>query len=193
MATTKLSNAAFVERGYGQVEPNHLSAQRTGQIYAQLPAAEDITILENGQFVKYNYAAGVVNVDANAGGEWMLVYNEVKVYDEKAQQDHDFAMIKGNYHAHVYAPVDYENLNNGEGRQMVPNTTMVPRVFKTNVGDIFTTNTVAAASLAVGNKLAPNEDGYLAVTEATTGMLWEVVKVYTMPDGQRGVKIVRIA
>ena len=25
--------------GFGQVEPNHLSAQKTGQIYAQLPAA----------------------------------------------------------------------------------------------------------------------------------------------------------
>ena len=24
--------------GFGQVEPNHLSAQRTAQIYAQLPA-----------------------------------------------------------------------------------------------------------------------------------------------------------
>ena len=40
--------------GFGQVEPNHLSAQRTGQIYAQLPAKSDINILENGQFVKYN-------------------------------------------------------------------------------------------------------------------------------------------
>lgn len=28
------SQASFVEFGYGQVEPNHLSAQRTGQIYA---------------------------------------------------------------------------------------------------------------------------------------------------------------
>ena len=26
--------------GFGQVEPNHLSMQRTGQIHAQLPAAE---------------------------------------------------------------------------------------------------------------------------------------------------------
>ena len=51
------SQASFVEYGYGQVEPNHLSAQRTGQIYAQLPAAADIDVLENGQFVKYNYAA----------------------------------------------------------------------------------------------------------------------------------------
>ena len=34
--------------GFGQVEPNHLSAQRTAQIYAQLPAKSDINILENG-------------------------------------------------------------------------------------------------------------------------------------------------
>ena len=47
--------------GFGQVEPNHLSAQRTGQIYAQLPAATAITTLENGQFAKYDYATGEVN------------------------------------------------------------------------------------------------------------------------------------
>ena len=28
--------------GFGQVEPNHLSAQRTSQIYAQLPAASSM-------------------------------------------------------------------------------------------------------------------------------------------------------
>ena len=32
--------------GYGQVEPNHLSAQRTAQIYAQLPANKDIGMLQ---------------------------------------------------------------------------------------------------------------------------------------------------
>lgn len=30
------SQAEYVDFGFGQVEPNHLSAQRTGQIYAQL-------------------------------------------------------------------------------------------------------------------------------------------------------------
>ena len=57
------SQAKYVEYGFGQVEPNHLSAQRTGQIYAQLPAAADINILEQGQFVKYDYRNGVVNFD----------------------------------------------------------------------------------------------------------------------------------
>ncbi|MDY4183822.1 MAG: hypothetical protein SOX92_06000 [Candidatus Onthovivens sp.] len=27
------ANGGYVDYGYGQVEPNHLSAQRTGQIY----------------------------------------------------------------------------------------------------------------------------------------------------------------
>ena len=46
--------ATIKRMGFGQVEPNHLSAQRTAQIYAQLPANKDIAILENGQFVKYD-------------------------------------------------------------------------------------------------------------------------------------------
>ena len=103
--------------GFGQVEPNHLSAQRTGQIYAQLPAATAITTLENGQFVKYDYASGEVNY--TGAGEWMLVFNEVKLYGSKETYK-DFALQKTNYIDGV----------------------MTPRVFKTNVGDIFTTNTV---------------------------------------------------
>ena len=31
MAKKRLSTAKYVTRGYGQVEPNHLSAQRTAQ------------------------------------------------------------------------------------------------------------------------------------------------------------------
>jgi hypothetical protein len=46
--TTRVSKATFVTFGYGQVEDNHLSAPRNGQVYAQLPAASDIELLENG-------------------------------------------------------------------------------------------------------------------------------------------------
>ena len=52
------SQAGFIQAngwGYGQVEPNHLSAQASKEVYAQLPAKSNITILENGQFAKYNY------------------------------------------------------------------------------------------------------------------------------------------
>jgi hypothetical protein len=231
MARTKLSNCAFVELGYGQVEPNLLSAQRTGQIYAQLPAAANITVLENGQFAKYNYADGVV--DFAGEGEWMLVYNEVKVYRDY-QRDCDFAMVKDNYEARVYSPITGEvtpnttgNVNwtsavaaadpyeidstanpmqggifegpalmfgyEEDGTTKKDVKTMVPRLFKTNVGDIFTTNTINVAEVAVGDVLAPGADGYLATAGDDATMKWQVVKVYTMPDGQKGAKIMRIA
>ena len=269
------SQAKYVEMGYGQVEPNHLSAQRTAQIYAQLPADPAIEILEQGQFVKYDYAAGLVNF--TGAGEWMLVYNEIKLYREH-QLDCEFAMKKGNYQARVYSPLDgtkdaeemygptrqlqgvrekYENgaftklpvidkdgntvewdeetksypgiadfsvattehdyyemndINNpaikDEARRrlfmklravkhpeaMMPTgATMVPRVFKTNVGDIFTTNLIDEDSLKVSDILAPRSADGILVKDDTQAMKWQVVKVYTMPDHQRGVKIMRIA
>ena len=264
------SQADYVEMGYGQVEPNHLSAQRTAQIYAQLPADKDIDVLEQGQFVKYDYANGLVNF--TGAGEWMLVYNEIKLYREH-QLDCEFAMVKGNYQARVYSPLDgdkdaeelygptrllqgrrekwdgekgefvtldpivdpqnkdgvvadysvastvhdYYEMNDindpsiaDEARKrlfmklrpvkhpekMMPEgTTMVPRVFKTNVGDIFTTNTInmKGAEPVVGTTfLTPGANGILEATDSKDGMLWQVVKVYTMPDHQRGLKIMRV-
>lgn len=187
---------ATIERiGFGQVEPNHLSAQRTAQIYAQLPADDSIEILENGQFVKYDYANGVVNFTGE--GEWMMVFNEVKLYDERKQMYKDFAMIKTNY-----TPGSDDITHDGYGPFKGQ---MVPRVIKTNVGDIYTTNTVggpntsdsakyAGINLVVGDVVSPQaSNGYLVKTGGDSSIQFQVVKVYTMPDGQPGVKLMRIA
>lgn len=337
------ANGGYVEFGYGQVEPNHLSAQRNGQIYAQLPANKDINILEQGQFVKYDYAAnenGIGEVNFEGAGEWMLVYNEIKLYrnhpDGSKQWDCEFAMLKDDYQARIYTPYDWElpeeeyhngmylngkddlgntsmkmerffsannktrlteeeavalgyseedaksvagatifksidingvrcaidytgvitvedgknvfaegvnptfeyegetyeiNPRNGQTitpivveyefddvtadvediyewgwtndpwkrlgihreKRMPKGTTMVPRVFKTMPGDIFTTNMIAEEELAIGDILAPNEKGILSKDGDTDAMQWQVVRLYTMPDNQKGVKIMRIA
>ena len=39
---------AFNRNGFGQVEPNQLSAQKTGQIYASLPLDSKVQVLQNG-------------------------------------------------------------------------------------------------------------------------------------------------
>ena len=75
---------------------------------------------------------------------------------------------------------------------------MTPRVFKTNIGDIYTTNCIGDGSeeitLEVGDKLIVNENnGYLKKdNSASTGMIWQVAVLYTMPDGTPGVKLQRI-
>lgn len=217
MATQKLSKAKFVKLGYGQVEPNHLSARRTGQIYAQLPADESIEVLENGQFVKYDYATGKVNF--TGAGEWLLVFNEVKVYGDR-ETDADFAMKKSDYNARVYSPVGQNSSNlvtygdyTGEAKyegtdtayqmkmpaysypqNMPEGTKMVPRCLKTNEMDIMTLNTINEEELSVGDILVVGDDGYLTKTAGANAgnMKWVVSKVYTMPDNQPGVKVQRI-
>jgi hypothetical protein len=127
----------------------------------------------------------------------MLIYNEIKLYDERKQSNKDFAMIADNY-------------TEGE---------IVPRLISTVLGDVYTTNTfgksegknspitlgadltqnfdVDGISLDVGNKLYVGTDGYLAALgdeeSSVEGPVFQVVKVYTMADGQPGVKIMRIA
>lgn len=182
MAKTKLSQAAFVKLGYGQIEANHLSARRNGKIYAQLPADKTIEVLENGQFVKYNYAEGVV--DFAGEGPWMLVFNEPKVYESR-ETNADFAMKREDYAAYVY---------NAANDAMPEGTVMVPRVMTTDAGDIMTTNMIDEETLAKGEKLAPNAKGILdkASGATATECVWQVAKVYTMPDEQPGVKLIRI-
>ena len=221
MARKRLSQAKFVERGYGQVEPNHLSAQLNGQIYAQLPAAASIEVLENGQFAKYDYKNGVVDFAADNAGEWMLVFNEVKVYRD-FEGDADFAMLKDDYTASVYSPLgemgkfhkplDYKSIAKNpdpyewdstndpfnrelkyKAKLMPEGTVMVPRLLGTHVGDIFTTNMVDEDSLVVGDILAPRAADGILVKDNSQSMKWQVVKVYTMPDFQKGVKLMRIA
>lgn len=157
--------AMITKIGYGQVEPNHLSAQRTGQIYAQTPVADEIEVVENGMFLKLDTEAGVLNGTGN--GEWMLVYNEVKLYDNAKQGYKDFALLK-------------EEAVGG---------VIVPRVFKINIGDIYTTNMAEDAD--VGEALEPSLAGLVPFDNGP--MKFEVLKVYTMPDGQKAVKVVRVA
>ena len=71
-------------------------------------------------------------------------------------------------------------------------SSMVPRVMKTHVGDIYTTNMIGDEDVELGAELSPRaEDGILSVN-GDGSIVWEVVKIYTMPDHQPGVKLMRI-
>ena len=205
---------AFTRNGYGQVEPNQLSAQKTGQIYASLPLASDVDILQNGEFMYYDYKSGTVTADGK--GEPMLVFNEVKLYEPFWQTSYkDFAMIRvgDNYVTSRLATAGYGDGAKTEGVASAHSDWqagyrmdgIAPRLFKTNVGDIFTTNMVETgdeityeqgdtlklkkvvkAADKTGNTLVLSKTGDIDALE------FVVAKVYTMPDGQQGLKLQRI-
>ena len=198
--------------GYGQVERQHMAAPHNGQIYAQLPALNAdgtaITQLENGQFLKYDYANGKAGIGTPGDGkEWFLVYNEEKLYDERYQMHRHFAMKAA-------------DMSDGK---------IYPRLLRTFVGDIFTTNTFKGPKgtvtdkegkiddipdLAVNDYVVIGNDGWLTkyVKESggsdmpATGIVFQVVPHftqmnlptgttapdYTLPDTQWAVKLQRI-
>ena len=200
-------------KGFGQVEPNHLSARYTGQIYAQLPAKDSsgnaITQLENGQFLKYDYANARACNSNSVAGEWMLVFNEEKLYDERYQNHKDFAL---------------KNTDFTDGL-------IYPRLLKINIGDIFTTNTfksndstpvtvtsldetINLPTITIGDYVVIGSDGWLTKwtaagneTAPTSGIAFKVVPHfsqsydstssawtpgYTLPDKQWAAKLQRV-
>ena len=207
--------ATFTRVGYGQVEPNQLSAQRTGQIYASLPLDEKVQVLQNGEFMYYSYVDNKVTAEPTVEGqEPMLVFNEIKLYEPFWRTSYkDFAMIRvgDNYVTSKLATDEYGDGALTQGATIDPAHStwqagyrmegIAPRLFKTNIGDIMTTNMVEtgveyAEKDILKLKKVTAADGTVTLVLSKTGNIdtvqWVVAKVYTMPDGQPGLKIQRI-
>ena len=210
---------AFKRIGYGQVEPNQLSGIKTGQIFASLPLDKNVKVLQNGEFMYYDYASGSVNAtaEANAAPEPYLVYQEIKIYEDWLSYK-DFAMIcvgdnyvtndpaigrltSANTDGTVYgdgAKTEGASIDHSDYQAGYRMDGIAPRLVKTNVGDVYTTNMVdEEGTYAVGTVLTLKKTDRNTLVLSSSGNIdsvkFIVVKDYTMPDGQRGLKLQRIA
>jgi hypothetical protein len=244
----------FTRIGYGQVEPNQLSGIKTGQIFASLPldnrtiaggasADSKVDLLQNGEFMFYDYASGFVScIDSVDNGtsdaihaEPYLVYNEIKIYEDWLSYK-DFAMFRvgdnyvtnppmigrltsanadgtvygdGSLTVGVVPSATYTDPTTGSSTTLTGHTEyqyrmdgIAPRLVKTNIGDIWTTNMVEVGTAGspitynVGDILLPKVTSRNTLELSKTGTIDTVqvvvVKVYTMPDGQPGLKVQRI-
>ena len=183
MATNKI-----VKIGYGQVEPNRLTAQRTKEVFAQLPAASSIPVIENGMAMVYDQVKGEVRFAKDASEKVCLVMTEINLPDPDHQADSDFAIFHRPETAYQVEMKAY------------------PRLFALHKGDTFTTNTVkidtkhadaSSSPVPAGTLFAVDTDGYWVQvgTPATgyatnTNVQVACVKDYTLADGQRALKMV---
>lgn len=177
--------AKYVQRGYGQVEPNRLTGITFGNIEAQAPAYQDkdaatpIPELENGMFLcvipdtSETSPLGRIAVlpgVAPATAAPYLVFSEKKMYDERM-----------GYCDYVDKAADKVD------------GLLFPRLVGiTPDSCVFTTNTINEDpdSLSVGDVLFVGDDGYLTKTAGVNSVYqFEVVRKYTMPDGQPAVKV----
>lgn len=153
---------------YPQLEPNLLSAPRTGQVYAQLPAKDDIKILYQGQFVHYDMVQKEVNLTGSGDG-WVLVFNEDKLYETNKKMHRDFALKAS---------------DSSDGK-------IYTRVFALVPGDIFTTNAfVDGETVVVGDEVTPDDaTGLLKKGASTTKLKMKAILETSLPDGSPAIKI----
>lgn len=190
------ANYVLRNGAYGQVEANRLTGITFGNIEAQAPAYEapatapdgeltPIAELENGKFLcvvadlTESAPMGRIAVlpgAAPATATPFLVFSERKIYDER----------------HMSCDFVDRAADKVDGL-------LYPRLIGiTPDTDIYTTNTINAEltedgehTLTVGQVLYIGDDGYLTPEGPETSRVYQfvVVKVYTMPDGQPGVKL----
>ena len=171
---------AFKRIGYGQIEPNQLSGIKTGQIFASLPLAKNVNVIQNGEFMYYDYVSGTVSAeDSTSVAEPMLVYNEIKIYEPWLSYK-DFAMIR--------VGDNYVTSNAAVGRVTSANVDGTVYGDGSTTGDNITyaKGEILKLKKTDRNTLELSKDGDIDT------IAFAIVKVYTMPDGQPGLKVQRV-
>lgn len=176
--------------GYGQLELNQVAFPRDGRIEAQcalyeIKNPEDESIgfgfdadgkeipAENGMILVVDNVTRTIKKTTKAGGNpgeiFALNYSSEHLYDERTLGSlRHFRLVPGEFY---------------------------PRLGYLAVGDKFTTNTIEldGKELTEGFYAVPNTDGYwkLVGSEYPTEALLavQVIKVTTMPDGQKAAKL----
>lgn len=173
----------FVCDGYGVLEINHAIFNRVGNIISQTPLGEEYTKdapCENGMWVCADRSKGVIASIEVEGEPVGIVYTAEKEYD--------------NFH---YGLKRF-------GRKVAGD---YPRVGIMGVGDVFTSNcfqydtdeytdeeTLNAALKAAAETavyvvpVVGSSVPKLTATKPASGCFGKVVKLYTVPNGEPGVK-----
>jgi hypothetical protein len=176
--------------GYSVLETNKVVFRRDGNIFAQFPLSSDFsasTPAENGMILAVDLAKGEVNLPAGATGEVLaLHFSTEKLYNQQHQKLNEFALFPD-------SSATTEDSN-------------YPRLGVLSIGDTFTTNCIAyleadfannAALLAAFDAIATTPlygiactNGAIQITSVkpTAGLGLNVMKVYTLPNGDFGVK-----
>ena len=172
--------AKLSKDGYGQVELNNVAFRRDGRIEAQCAldtnAFGSDAVCENGMILRVKKAEHKITFcDASAANQlYALNYSAEHMYDERKPGLKNFKLVS------AAAGEDF-----------------LPRVGYLAVGDLWTTNTVdlgsyasaaaVAAAMTNGEVFASaGTDGYATLASAApaNGLVMQVIKKTTMPDGQ---------
>ena len=180
-----MSITKYTINGYGQLELNNVAFRRDGRVEAQCALdTSNFTSsapLENGMIVAVDKVNNKIKLATDATLPFALNYTTEHMYDERKTGLQNFSLT--------------------------PDDGFFPRVGYLSVGDLFTTNCLCFDTTAYATQTALESALTSAATTAvyggydssgriclqsaapTVGPKMKVVKYYTMPDGQKAVKL----
>lgn len=169
---------------YGCVEMNHATWARDGRVPSQLPLSATefaSTRCENGFWLVYDEVAKVVRKPAAVTEAVALVYSAEKDYGMPLQGGLGYFSQKAGDYPRLGRPV--------LGDKYTTNTFLYDTTEFANAAAV---NTALAAYATTPLYLIPDtETGapLLTKTPATATTVAKVIKVYTVPNGQPGIKV----
>lgn len=176
---------------FATLELNHVSFPDTARVFAQLPLnGTDFTAAapaEMGMWLVYDTLAGNVHKPAAVGNSTGILFNSEKEYSAENKGLNQYALKPGSVCPRIGLPMVGDTL-----------TTNCFSYDTTEFADDAAVDTalaaIAAATAATHCYLTTSVNGAPRLTKDSTvvtaaGTAAKVVKVYTMPNGELGLKV----
>lgn len=179
------------EKLYASLELNQVAFPQTGMVVSQVPLGEEFTIdapCENGMWVVADKAAGAINSPAAATDKPIgIVYTAEKEYDDY----HYGLQTFGRKIAGDYPRVGILGIGDTVTTNCLQyNTTDFAdedALFEA-LGSIDTTPLYVIPGVAANGTTTSKAVPAIAKTKPNSGIYAKIVKFYTVPNGEKGVK-----
>ncbi|KFZ25893.1 MAG: hypothetical protein KQ78_01849 [Candidatus Izimaplasma bacterium HR2] len=179
---------------YGVLEMNRVASVDTKQVFSQLPLdATDFASIacENGMVLVYDEVAGAIRLPTDAAG---VIVEEMYLVGT-----HEFYYVDkelGEFAVTIETTAVKHSTIGFAGAARAQYT--YPDLYRLTLGDTFTTNTLDMAAAAfgdisVGHYFTARDTGLLTYDGATaaagSSLICQVIKIYTVPNGDEAVKL----
>lgn len=182
------------EKLYASLELNQVAFPKTGMVVSQVPLGEAFTVdapCENGMWVVADKAAGAINPPATATDKLIgIVYTSEKEYDDNHYGLQTFGRkIKGDYprvglfgigdtvttNCLQYDDTEFKAVTSGDNQKTAEEAL---------IDALKAIKTTPLYVVAVAGSAVPK----ITATEPDAGIYAKIVKFYTVPNGEPGVK-----
>ena len=191
-----MATARFIITNYGVIELNHVSWPETARVFGQLPLDStdfETVPAENGMWLAYDIAGGSVRF-ANAVTEPVgVLYMGEKEYNQFEPGLNNYRLYRGGFYPRIGMPqvgdiytTNTFSYTDGSGDGKFDGNAAVVTALS---GNLASAPLYLIPSTTEGAPRLTDADGLAAAVVAGVVTVAQVVKYYTLPNGDPAIKV----